>query len=343
MPKKLTTKQFIEKAKKVHGDRYDYSLAEYVLNSIKIKIICPIHGIFEQRPYSHLNGAGCPSCISTQTTEQFIEKVTKIHKNKYDYSLTNYQGSKNNVKIICPKHGVFEQSPGAHLSGSGCKKCANRFLDKENFIEKARRIHGKRYDYSLVEYQKSNIKVKIICSIHGIFEQTPNGHLMGRGCSKCRGQRLTQKDFIKKAKKVHGNKFDYSKVNFINGSTKITIICKVHGEFQCTPNKHYHNKKGGCPKCLNRASNAETFIEKAKDIHGGKYNYSLVNYTYASEKVKIICPKHGMFEMSPNSHLSGYGCKKCNYENKLKRKQLSYAKENYHRTVHRKSKKSTWR
>jgi len=186
--KRLTTEQFIEKAKTIHGDTYDYSLVEYKNNYTKVKIICPIHDIFEQRPNSHLNGNGCPECSGTKklNTEEFIEKAKAIHGDKYDYSLVEYKNNSTKVKIICPEHGVFEQIPSSHLKGSGCSKCSGtKKLTTEQFIEKAKAIHSDKYDYSLVKYKNNYTKVKIICPVHGTFKQRSGNHLYGQGCPEC--------------------------------------------------------------------------------------------------------------------------------------------------------------
>ena len=194
------------------------------------------------------------------TTEQFIEKARKVHGDKYDYSKVNYLNNREKVIIICPKHGGFKQTPGSHLSGRGCKECQKETLStlktssKEQFIEKARKVHGDKYDYSKVEYVKSSKPVCIICPKHGEFQQTPNNHLRGQGCQKCydehRGitQRSTKEEFIKKAKEIHGNKYDYSKVEYVNSSTNVRIICPEHGEFWQRPD-HHLSSKCGCPKC----------------------------------------------------------------------------------------------
>jgi len=125
MSKKITTEDFIQKAKKVHVDRYDYSLVDYVDSKTNIKIICREHNyIFSQSPNKHLNGRGCPKCVGkNKTTEDFINKAKDVHKNKYEYSLTNYINSQTKVKIICSIHGVFEQDTSNHLSGQGCPVC----------------------------------------------------------------------------------------------------------------------------------------------------------------------------------------------------------------------------
>ena len=112
------------------------------------------------------------------------------------------------------------------------------------------------------------------------------------------------KEFIAKAKAVHGDKYDYSKVNYVNSFTKVTIICPKHGEFEQTPNLHL--KSQGCPNCYgNKKMTIEEFIKRAKEVHGDKYDYSKVKYVNALTKVTIICPIHGEFEQTPAKHLLG--------------------------------------
>lgn len=130
MPKRLTTKEFIERAKSVHGDIYDYEEVNYITSQIKIKILCKLHGLFEQTPNNHLRGQNCPECGElirannrTKSTKTFIKESKEIHGTMYSYDLVKYTGQTNNVKIICPKHGVFEQLPYNHLYGKGCHKC----------------------------------------------------------------------------------------------------------------------------------------------------------------------------------------------------------------------------
>ncbi len=184
----------------------------------------------------------------------------------------------------------------------------------EAFIEKAKLVHGDRYDYSLVEYVNAHSKVKIVCKIHGVFEQAPTAHTSTKqGCPKCAGNtRQTVEEFTAKAKKVHGDTYDYSLVKYTNNNTKVTIICQAHGEFEQRPDYHT-DSKSGCPKCANniKLSTGE-FIERAKLIHGNKYDYSKVKYISTHKKVIVICPKHGEFLQKPNSHISTKtGCPKC--------------------------------
>jgi|ERR1035437_925287 hypothetical protein len=195
----MKNKKFIIKANKKHNFTYDYSLTKYIGSHSKIKIICLIHGVFEQTPTNHLSGNGCYQCglIKKATKKKkipasnFISKSNIIHNNKYDYSLVEYFSAKSRVIIICPTHGKFEQSPNAHLSGKGCVKCffenANilQKLDQNIIIERFVETHGNKYDYSCAEYDGMNKKIKIICPTHGLFLQLPGNHISGQGCKKC--------------------------------------------------------------------------------------------------------------------------------------------------------------
>ena len=182
------TKDFVRRAKEIHGDKYDYSLVRYINAHTPVKIICPEHGLFEQTPDKHIcSKHGCPYCGGSfpHTNESFIEASKRVHGDRYDYSLVEYVNNRTKVKIICPEHGVFEQTPENHLAGNGCPRCAKAVRNTEEFIEVATKIHKAKYDYSLVDYINATTPVKIICSIHGIFEQTPTKHLCGHGCPHC--------------------------------------------------------------------------------------------------------------------------------------------------------------
>lgn len=196
---KLTSDGFIEKAKDIHGDKYDYSKVEYTNSRGKVCIICQEHGEFWQCANSHLMGCGCPKCYDKikrgkkrqHDTAWFINKSREIHGDKYDYSKTEYVNMRTKVCIICPKHGEFWQTPINHLSSNGCNKCGReKFAENHNkgtekFIKDAILVHSDRYDYSKVEYTNARTPVCIICPEHGEFWQTPNYHLSGNGCPKC--------------------------------------------------------------------------------------------------------------------------------------------------------------
>jgi hypothetical protein len=185
------------------------------------------------------------------------------------------------------------------------------FLTTIEFIKKAEKVHGYTYDYSLVNYVNSKEKVKIICRKHGEFTQRPNDHLQKKGCIECAGtKRKNNKDFISKARLIHGDKYDYSVVSYKNNSTKVKIICLKHGEFKQIPESHLNGF--GCSKCsrVKKLTNDE-FIKRAQSIHHN-YDYSLVDYKNMHTKVIIICKKHGEFKQTPHNHLKFAGCPKCN-------------------------------
>jgi ferredoxin-like protein FixX len=276
MPRKLTTEEFITKARKVHGNKYDYSSVHYVNAKTAIIIICMEHGKITQMPSDHLSGRGCIKCAAKRislklrrTTEQFITKAKQVHGYKYDYSKVIYVNDRTKVIIICPLYGEFLQSPSNHLSGKRCLICSGlKKMTTEEFIIKARKAHGNKYDYSKTVYANSWTKVIIICPVHGEFTQRSNGHLNGSGCLECAGlKKLTIKIFINKARKIHGNKYDYSKVNYINTHTNVIITCPEHGKFQQMP---YHHLAGcGCPNC--KKSKGEIEVTKILDKKNIKY------------------------------------------------------------------------
>ena len=183
------------------------------------------------------------------TTDSFIEKAIKIHGNKYDYSKVEYIKSKLKIIIICEEHGEFEQTPSHHLLGKSCKFCSGWKSNSQIFIQKSIILHNDKYDYSKVEYINSETKVKIICKEHGVFKQEPNSHLKGYGCAKCIYNKSNTTDFIEKSIKIHNDKYDYSKVEYVNALTKVKIICKTHGIFVQIPNSHLNGS--GCSKCGN--------------------------------------------------------------------------------------------
>jgi len=206
---------FIEKAKHKHGDVYDYSLTKYISSKECVFIVCREHDVFKMLPAKHLNGRGCPICGRNTSHEQKRKSSKNViisFKNKhgdiYDYSEVIYFNSKTKVNIICKKHGIFEQTPDNHLKGKGCPICGNKKKGLSNrignvmFKKRANERHLDKYDYSMVDYINVNEKIKIICSIHGLFEQTPHNHLNGKGCPICCESKGEQKigqvlDFLK--------------------------------------------------------------------------------------------------------------------------------------------------
>jgi len=318
--RKLSSDQFIEQSRLIHGDKYDYSQITYVNNSTKLKIICPVHGDFWQTPNHHLSGQGCRKCAGTEPmdTLSFLKRANEIHGDRFDYSKVNYVNARTKICIVCLTHGDFLQSPHRHLRGDGCAKCAGLHKKStEQFIMDANAVHGAKYDYSKVHYTNSSTPVRIVCPTHGEFRQTPNRHLSGSGCPLCAGtKKKSLEEFILRANEIHGGKYDYSKAQYANNRTPILITCKEHGDFWQTPDSHLLGH--GCHLCANtdiskaKLKDLMTFISDARTVHGGKYDYSKVEYTGNNKKVCIRCPEHGEFWQTPHGHISGRGCPVCN-------------------------------
>ena len=205
-------------------------------------------------------------------------------------------------------------------------------IDTEEFIRRSKLVHGDKYDYSKTNYVRAKDKVCIICPTHGEFWQRPFAHFYwGGGCKKCAMEALTSnkpkttEQFISDARAIHGDKYDYTKVEYKDCKTKVCIICPKHGEFWQTPDIHI-NFKSGCQKCKSekitdlKRKPIEQFVEEANLVHSNKYDYSKVVYTNIHEKVCIVCPTHGEFWQEANIHLDGCGCPSCvnsTLENKL--------------------------
>ena len=338
-------KEFISQSTIKHNNKYSYDKVHFQGNSIKVIIICPIHDEeFQITPHHHLTrGQGCRDCgfISSskkkiyENGKKFIEKAIEIHGNKYDYSKVKYVYSDTPVIIICKTHKKeFLQTPYNHLKGKGCRDCSiiskeeelekERLEKEKNFITESVIKHNNKYSYDKVYFQGNRIKVIIICPIHDKeFQITPHHHLTrGQGCRDCgfisssKKQSMGKKKFIEKAVEIHGNKYDYSKVEYVNSDTNVIIICKKHKkEFSQIPYHHLNGK--GCRDCghdstiKKLSSNSYEFIKKAICIHSDYYDYSKVNYINNHLPVIIICPIHDEFPQQPNNHLQGKGCPYC--------------------------------
>lgn len=259
--------------------------------------------------------------MSRKTTiEEFVEKASMIHHNKYDYSAISYNSLKDNIYIICPIHGKYYQRAGNHLIGFGCSKCSGKSkYTTDEYIIKAKKVHGEKYDYSKVNYENAKKSIEIICRLHGPFYQIPSNHLNGAGCPACGGsKKRNTSTFIERAKEVFGDRYDYSDSIYINSNTKIKIICKRHDEFYQTPAHHLKGKE--CRKCsyekrgIKSSMTLGQFLLRAKTIHGDKYNYEKKEWKNANTEVIIQCPKHGLFYQLPVVHLRGAGCPKCGVE-----------------------------
>lgn len=350
---RITTEEWIKRAREVHGDKYDYSKSEYKGGLYKTCIICPIHGEFWQNAKSHAKGDGCPECgklicqnCQRKTTEEFIEDAKKIYGDKYDYSKVNYIGSKIKVCIICHEkdkngieHGEFLIRPNDFMEGHSCKKCFaiknSKQLEYNEMIEKFIRVHHNKYDYSMIESKNYYLDndIQIICPKHGTFTQSVRNHLKA-GCKECAIEKMQEyrkvdeTEFKMRFNSISNNKFSYNSEEFINMNTPMTFKHFVCGtQFKRTPTAFLSNAT--CPVCNQilysglKTKTTEEFIEDAKNMHGDKFDYSNTKYSKSNEKVEIICRECGKtFFIEANSHLQGHGCPYHNINSSIKEKEI---------------------
>ena len=322
---KLSKEELISDFINAHGNRYDYSKVKYINAHTNVIIICKQHGEFLQNSQSHKNGGICPKCysekeyISKIPKNEIIDRFKLKHGDKYDYSKVIYSNTNTKVEIICYKHGIFQQSPKSHLRGSGCPSCfgSNRYKTS-SYLNELKKVGNWNddYDYSKVQYVNAKTPVIIYNKLTGTYHEVNPHTLLKRG-AKCVIQNAIDKtDFVvKSATLIHGNKYDYSLTKYILGK-KIKILCSKHGLFEQSVSGHLSGK--GCNLCGNELignklrTPIKELIEKFKQIHGDRYEYSLIDYETSKQNINIICKIHGVFEQSPGSHLSGSGCPICN-------------------------------
>lgn len=261
MPRKKTREEFIEQAAKKHGGKYDYSKVEYKNDHTPVKLKCNRCGtVFEQIPMSHLRGSGCDKCNRKVAMEErikraaakFKKQATLKHNSKYTYDRFVYKGAKFLSIITCPIHGDFKQTPGNHLTGYGCDKCAREKKHamfnqrgKESFLSKVKKNHP--YDYQEFEYfddyQRSNKEIQIKHLVCGnVFPQNPNKHLMGEGCPFCKSSRLEkeirfflQENDIEFIEQYNRQWLGLQKLDFYLPKYKIAIECQGEQHFVDRP------------------------------------------------------------------------------------------------------------
>ena len=335
--KKYTYKEFLEKTNSLFGNKYIYSYEgfEKRLTTGKIEYMCPKHGLVTQRLSVHLKGCGCNKCGNEEigkkvssTFEDFIKRAREIHGDKYIYDEDSYSKNTSPVKIFCKIHNFwFEQLPCNHFKGCGCPKCGGNYrISSEEYVESLKKKYPlSNISFEKVKYVNNHKPINLVCPVHGDFEITPITIEKNLECPECQKIRLhdkyakTTEEFINQAKKIHGDKFIYSKTVYKTCKDKLTITCPSHGDFETLPITHL--KGHGCPFCANEhlwdnreRLDTETYIKKAIEKHNGKYIYLKTNYTTAHNKVIITCPIHGDFEQDAYAHLNGQGCPICNRE-----------------------------
>lgn len=294
-------------------------------------IIRDKYGLLSVRPDHLLDKTNLTIMSAVNQTDYFIEQSKQNNRHIYNYALTHYEGAKKNIKVICKKHGVFEIEASSHKMGRGCPHCSMERINSssisntDDFVLKAKNIHQDTYNYELVNYKNAIDKVIIICDIHGIFYQSPNGHLSGRGCQYCAYEENSKKQsnnteyFIKKSKEVHGDKYKYDKVSYINNTTPVLIYCPIHGYYKQLPTSHMSGH--GCRYCNQYYYSIKTAKKHKEEFKKIKTKVYVVRFYNDSEDFfKIGITKHKIskrFRKIKKYKLETIVCLKCSLYNAI--------------------------
>lgn len=312
--KGFSNDEFIAIAEKRFKGKFTFDKTNYVNKKTAITITCKVHGDFVAKPMHFMRSPfGCPDCGKRVNLEKFISLATETHGDAYDYSNVVYVNATTPVEIVCKIHGSFWQEPYMHYSRENkCPKCAREGyrLTQEGFIRRSREKHGDKYDYSRTFYRTLVEPVTIGCPRHGEFTQVARSHLAGNGCGDCfiEDRRGNTGDFIRQAKEIHGDKYDYSEVAYTTSKHPVTIICPTHGPFKKTPNQHL-STKSGCPVCIESKGeiSIRAFMEKHGIRHIGQYVIKPHKYRYDFylPDFNILIEFHGQQHYHPVERFGG--------------------------------------
>ena len=330
---KLTTEKWIEKAKKIHGNKYDYSKVEYKDYETKVCIICPEHGEFWQKAGIHVSRKhGCPKCGVEENlklqkeigSKNFNETIEKL-KHQYIINPSSYINNNEKISVICKKHGEFLITPyKLKTLKTPCPKCREELKKPkkekivinyfEIFKNELNKKYPDRYSFDKCNYKNKDTSVILFDKqINEYITVIPNSILKSKNLLKLdcyKHSKLPTITFIEKAKKIHSDKYDYSKVEYTHNKKKVLIICPEHGEFWQTPNEHL--KGCGCSLCAGNIKwDEKDYLNEVKKIHGNKYDYSKMVLKNQCDHITLICPEHGEFQIRASNHLKGNGCPKC--------------------------------
>lgn len=338
---KIKSDSFIERAKAIHGDKYDYSQTEYINIRTRVSIICPIHGMFWKWPKAHLNGQGCPMCSKIHIADcrrenkwqDFVSEATKRHNSKYSYPYIKdeYENSHSKVTIKCNECGnIFEKIACDHITskGGGCKVCTTNRRKEKRSISYEDLVRTNSLNLNIVPFEGVKDKMEhitAICPNHGEYSIIISSFLNGKGlCKTCIINNEVEKKKTRyrtllpqKLRELTHNKCIPHMNTFTDSATRMKFTCSVCGrDYYRKPNDIFNKKIiQPCLFCLveeqrrKRTKSTEQFIIDAKKIHGDKYDYSNTEYIKSDKKVDVFCKDCGrMFSIEANSHLQGHGC-----------------------------------
>lgn len=325
---------FLRDAKAIHGDYFSYDKVAFKYLTDKITVTCPVHGDYTQSVRAHvIDKRGCKPCSMAQVERRSVDELVKafrqVHGQKYDYSLVTSPKTKDKVDVVCREHGVFKLTANSHLNGAGCKKCSveKRALAATVSVDEVyKRLSANGLSHLKLHektYESVTVKADFSCPEHGRFSRIVADLLKSEyGCPTCGNEasvaahRMSAKQFLEKARTIHGDEFEYDLSNWHSSTRKIRVKCKDHGWFEQMPYQHVNGKQK-CMKCYRSviAKAGEVpfseFERRAREKHKWVYQYWPDNYRGVSYKVRITCGKHGDFWQTGSDHLDGHGCPSC--------------------------------
>jgi hypothetical protein len=272
---------FIIKSNIIHESKYTYEDSNYISNSTPLNITCKEHGLFSITPECHISAnRGCPECSKNNiklTSDIVLNKFKSVHGSKYIYPQFIYKNILQNINIICPEHGEFNQKISTHINGSGCSIC-NKGSNITQFIKTSKQIHGDKYNYVKSKYVNNITDITINCPQHGDFTLKASYHIQGYGCPKCSKEDQNKKYFLlfkERSPLIHNNKYDYSKSIYSGRFSKTDIICPKHGVFSQTIGDHLQGC--GCPQCSSEIAN-----------YSSSYEYEIIDFIKENIKTELI-------------------------------------------------------
>ena len=279
------------------------------------------------------------------TLEKVLEQFKEVHGDEFDYSKVVYVDTHTPIEVRCKKHDyTFYPTPKNHKNGAKCKICGREAQtekarkSKEQFIKEMFNLYGDKYDVSNINYVNTKTEVEVLCRDHGTFYKKPFDLLAGHACKQCSKRAHTKssnKDiFIEEARKVYGDKDDYTNTNIISARDKISVTCTKHN---CTFEKEIKTylEGWGCPECSAenyrklRAIPKEEYYRRANEAHDYKYTYD-DDYITSKHAITFYCKEHGRQRRNSYNHLNGAGCQKCE---KFGNKTDKLTKEGYIQTA----------
>ena len=317
--------EFKKQADIIHHNRFKYVPSSYTNTRGSIKFFDPVtNDNYEQRIVNHLKGS-LPRELqkkefADKSQSEFIINAASVHNGFYSYEHVEYINNQTKVLITCPKHGDFLQKPNDHLSGHGCPSCKSekRVISEEEFISRARQVHGDKFDYSQLDYKNIISAVNIICPKHGMFTTTGRIHLRS-DCPKCSKdkEKVSIGEFKQRLFNRHGDKYSVIEDSYDGMKSPARFICSKHGEYEYLPFNCLNVESAGCKECKreNSMNDGDQVLELVKLKHRNKFNYSKFKYSGMNYPCIVTCIKHGDIETTPYKLLiQEYGCLRCSQE-----------------------------